>query len=319
MKNRVLLLTTVLVLYANVNLLAEIQILFPRNDLVVSSSNIHVVAITDSKEKVYVKIGDAEIVKKVLPGFSQDGKEKYMLMSILRLNSGDNNITITQGKVKKNLVIKKVESPKVMEDWTENLTNFHSSDYKKEICNNCHKFENIADCLNCHKDRLIGNWVHKPVKDGQCFQCHDQSNNFIPKQPFSTVCLNCHKELKENITKASYLHGPVGAGFCTICHSPHKSTDKIHLRRPVNELCKQCHISEDMGYQYHQDSYIKAHPVDSATLMNSKSELNCASCHNPHYSENIMLLKMDGEDQGKLCNLCHEMGETENLFEQLRK
>lgn len=320
MRNKIFLLISIVCLFFTDDLLAEIQILFPRSDIVVASTNIHIVAISDSKEEVSIKIGETEIIKKMLPSFTEDGKERYMLMSILRLNSGDNTVTILQGKIKRELVIKKVDSPKVMEDWTENLTNFHSSDYKKDICRNCHRFENIADCLNCHKDRLLGNWVHKPVQDGECLRCHDQANNFLPVQPFNNVCLSCHKTLEEDISKASYLHGPVGAGFCTICHSPHKSTDKTHLRRPVNKLCEQCHVSSDMGFLYHQNSYIKSHPVEAEAVKNTGNELNCASCHNPHFSEDSMLLKIEkGSDQGKLCTMCHDPAETEKLFEQLRK
>ncbi|HCW93030.1 MAG TPA: cytochrome C, partial [Flexistipes sinusarabici] len=43
--------------------------------------------------------------------------------------------------------------------------------------------------------------------------------------PFSDTCLSCHKDLNNLLESMDYVHGPVAAGYCTICHSPHKSTN----------------------------------------------------------------------------------------------
>lgn len=301
------------------NTSANINILFPEDNQTVAVSDIHIVGISDTDENVIIKIDGRNYIKRLFPSFIQNGKKNFMLMSILKLDMGKNEIKIKQGNVQKKIVIEKVESPIVIEDWTKELSSFHSNETKKEICKKCHKFQNIKDCVNCHKDKLIGKWVHKPVKVAQCFKCHQKENNFKPVQPFSDTCLSCHEDFNNNLKKYEYNHGPVAAGYCTICHSPHKSTDKTHLRNNVKELCEQCHINKTMKYKYHQNSYIKVHPVEGKIIDKTGETLTCASCHNPHFANNKMLLDIkDGSKDSEFCTKCHEE-DTKKLLQKLSK
>lgn len=302
-------------LFISLNAYAEIKILFPTSNDVKAVSNIHVIGVSDSDAPVEININGKKIDKNPI---CTDPKRKqgdhYMIMSILQLEDGENNITITQGKNQKTFKITKVDSPVGIADWTENLSQFHSGN-RNELCKNCHRFENLADCVNCHRDKFAGKWVHKPVKDAKCFACHDKEVNFIPQEPFAEKCLGCHKKTDAAIQQSAYTHGPVAAGFCTICHSPHKSTDKTHLRRPSSSLCRDCHLAEDQSFSFHNNSYIKFHPVDGVYVKKLDKQLECSDCHNPHYSDNPMFLV--AKDEEDLCVICHEPEESTGLLKAL--
>jgi predicted CXXCH cytochrome family protein len=291
------------------------NILFPISNDVKAVSNIHIVGMTDTDIPVTVTINGVKTEKRLIcDGTTDAGKNIYMLMTILKLDPGENKIVITQGEQNESYTITKVDSPVSITDWTKNLSGFHASG-KKEICMNCHKFQNLSDCVNCHKDKFIGKWVHKPVKEARCFECHEKERNFIPAEPFAETCLKCHEKMNNSIAEAPYTHGPVAAGFCTICHSPHKSTDKTHLRKPANSLCADCHVADDQGFSYHSQSYIKFHPVDKVFVKKLDKELECSDCHNPHYSNSPMML--DAEDESSLCSKCHDASDTEALLKKL--
>jgi len=294
---------------------ADLQIYFPVSNDTKAVSDMHVIGKSTDKTPAVITVNGRETKKNLIPSKNNEGEGFFMLMSILKLDKGENNIVVKQGDVVKSFKITKVDSPVVISDWTENLSGFHQSE-KTELCKNCHKFENRSDCVNCHRDKFRGKWVHKPVKEAKCFDCHEKDKNFIPQEPFVDTCLGCHKEMKSKIENSAYLHGPVGAGFCTICHSPHKSTDQTHLRRPVNELCNQCHVADDQGFTFHSKSYIKFHPVGEVNVKKLDKELDCADCHNPHYSENLMMLTV-AENEDELCAKCHEPEDTKKLLKSL--
>lgn len=294
---------------------AGMQILFPVESDTKAVSNIHVVGMSDDDTPAQISINGQIISKNLIKApFGKEGKDFYMLMAILKLEDGENNIRIIQGKDAKNFKITKVDSPVTITDWTKELTGFHAS-AKVDICKNCHKFENLSQCVNCHKDKFMGAWVHKPVREAKCFECHQKENHFIPQEPMYRTCLKCHTKMNDSLNTAKYTHGPVAAGYCTICHSPHKSTVETHLRKPVNELCTGCHVSGDQGFSIHSQSYIKFHPVDKAYIKKLDKEIECSDCHNPHYSDSPMFLRtQDGEE---LCVKCHDPQDTKQLLKVL--
>ena len=291
---------------------AEMQIIFPMGSEVKSVSNIHVIGMSSTGEDVQVSINGKNFDKKLIK--MEKGKSAYMLMTILQLQLGENDIKVIQNGDVKSFKVTKVDSPVSIADWTESLGNFHSSG-KTEVCRNCHRFENISDCVNCHRDKFSGNWVHKPVKEGKCFECHEQERNFIPKEPFAETCLKCHTKLNDAMETAEYVHGPVAAGFCTICHSPHKSTDKTHLRKSVNSICTDCHVSDEQGFSFHSASSIQFHPVEGVFIEKLNKNIECSDCHNPHYSGQGMLLT--SPDSESLCVKCHDGQDTRELLKVL--
>jgi predicted CXXCH cytochrome family protein len=295
---------------------ANIDVIFPISEQAKSVSDLHIIGQSDIKDPVVIEVNGIKTTKKLIESKNQKGEKYYMLMSILKLDPGENLIKVTQGKTVRTLKVTKVDSPVTIGDWTTSFQKFHSSS-KREICLSCHKFENLSDCINCHRDKFIGKWVHAPVKQAKCFTCHLQEKSFIPQEPFSSTCLACHENFNTDLKKAEFVHGPVAAGFCTICHSPHKSTDVTHLRQPVNKLCDSCHASSDLGFNYHQKSYMVFHPVDGVFVDKLNKTLDCADCHTPHYSNDSMLLSTKEFTKEQLCSKCHDAEEAEELLNVL--
>jgi predicted CXXCH cytochrome family protein len=44
--------------------------------------------------------------------------------------------------------------------------------------------------------------------------------------------------------RGSFKHGPVDAGYCTVCHDPHASEKADGLRKSVWDLCVTCHFEK---------------------------------------------------------------------------
>lgn len=294
---------------------AEMQIIFPMSQNMKAVSNIHVIGRLANNTPVKIDINGTVTEKKLIRAKDTAGHDYYMLMTILRLEDGENKINISQGDEKKSFVINRIDTAAKVADWTEGLNGFHKST-NKDICLNCHKFDNLSDCVNCHSDKFLGAWVHKPVKEAKCFECHDQAQGFIPHEPFAETCLKCHTQMKEKINTMPMVHSPVIEGYCTICHSPHKSTNRTHLRKPIDDLCNECHDSGNPEDNFHTKGYMKAHPVKGVKVEKLNKDIECADCHSPHYSDNDKLLSVEGGREA-LCAKCHEPEEAKDLLDAL--
>ena len=78
---------------------------------------------------------------------------------------------------------------------------------------------------------------HPPGADTECTQCHELS----PRGRFrfkTGACFDCHQS--EGFAKV-HTHEPAQLAECGLCHNPHGSTAKAHLRYPKETACKQCH------------------------------------------------------------------------------
>ena len=152
--------------------------------------------------------------------------------------------------------------------------------------------EKSGVCLSCHGgSRHLENWAvakHRKV-DVTCVNCHSihgtqtASNNSEIKKaqfaaaPYTTTvrqlvykrCVECHRDVRAEITKPSHhpiIEGKVG---CQDCHDPHGSLVKASLRNDsVVDLCTSCHADK-------RGPWIHEHPP---------VEENCAICHTPHGS-----------------------------------
>jgi len=75
-----------------------------------------------------------------------------------------------------------------------------------------------AACDSCHT-AASGTWAIKGDLAGEnCFRCHDQKVFPKPHQHNSEVLAECQ-----------------------LCHNPHGSTEKFHLKMAKETACKQCH------------------------------------------------------------------------------
>jgi predicted CXXCH cytochrome family protein len=110
---------------------------------------------------------------------------------------------------------------------------------------------------------------HDPVRDGECKACHPQGVGRTSPVTESRLCGTCH----EPKTGYKRLHGPLGAGQCSICHDPHGSAFPAFLVMGVRALCVQCHAQSR-----------------SQTHIEKSGSKQCPECHNPHGSEKQFLL-----------------------------
>lgn len=124
----------------------------------------------------------------------------------------------------------------------------------------------------------VENWsVHEPVKD--CTQCHGRQ----PRRGFSSkvqlvaevpqLCHQCHSKFT---ALEGWVHGPVAAGDCLLCHNPHRTRTEFLLKKPIPELCYQCHEARAI------------HLIDKHS---QPSHAHCTDCHDGHASVTKPLLR----------------------------
>jgi predicted CXXCH cytochrome family protein len=112
---------------------------------------------------------------------------------------------------------------------------------------------------------------HEP----DCDECHEGERGSLRLSSLKEdLCWNCHDS--EDF-EGEVVHGPVAAGECTECHSPHKSQFDDLLLRKGSEICGRCHDTSTFpGMLAHQTA---------------EGE-DCLGCHSPHAGDHeYMLLK----------------------------
>jgi predicted CXXCH cytochrome family protein len=110
-----------------------------------------------------------------------------------------------------------------------------------------------------------------------------------PKKKDSCITSSCHADMGKN----KFVHGPVAAGECTVCHgkmpkhgeSPKRN--KFGAVKDIENLCYSCH-------EHFKPRKFTHNPVE---------EGECTACHNPHGSPNKFQLISQG---GELCFNCHD-------------
>ncbi len=142
----------------------------------------------------------------------------------------------------------------------------------------------------CPADEAVYKSEHIPYKSKECFKCHKdqkgESEELILDMP--DLCYTCH----ESYENREFLHGPVAAGACTLCHDPHRSENKKLLRYPtINQMCTSCHA--DKG------DMLKSEPVIHPPVKDK-----CTNCHDPHSQDHKFQLKADRKKD--LCLGCHK-------------
>jgi predicted CXXCH cytochrome family protein len=181
-------------------------------------------------------------------------------------------------------------------------------DAKKQLCVKCHATGEGAgaalNCASCHAAMARQKAVHAPVAGGDCSGCHEEKAGkgypvaYAPDAE-SETCFNCHDEVAKAV-KNQNPHAALMDGHCSKCHSPHGSPVTAQVRTRINDVCFTCHAEKAEG-----NHPIVFHPTgDKMELKNPNKELTCASCHNPHASENKKLLRFPGGPYST-CQKCH--------------
>jgi len=106
----------------------------------------------------------------------------------------------------------------------------------------------------------------------------------------SCTAADCHASLLDN----KYVHGPVGAFECEMCHEP-TGDHSFKMAAEGAELCYYCHEAKN------DDAHVHG-PIASG---------DCTGCHSPHSSPNKYQLLGDGQG---LCFMCHEDNKTTHEY-----
>ena len=150
-------------------------------------------------------------------------------------------------------------------------------------------------CLSCHdnfKEKLKSQFVHTPVKEGECTECHNPhaaSHGKLLDEDANKICSKCHEGIVPKNSKSS--HKIVMDGNCVKCHDPHASKNKFVLLKAGNELCFDCH--KNIGSA-----------VAKAKFKHNPVEKGCMNCHDPHASTKANHLLKD--NLVTLCVSCHK-------------
>ena len=168
-----------------------------------------------------------------------------------------------------------------------------------------------ATCATCHdqsykgtKHALMLN-ERTPAATHGCESCHgpgkahaDSGDPALIKNPqkmkpaeVSDICTSCHNRASHALWEGSQ-HFQRNL-TCTTCHSVHSPKGEPQLvTRTEPELCGTCH--RPIVNRQHRFSHM---PV-------REGGLTCSSCHNPHGSTNVRLLKA-GTTIDESCTSCH--------------
>lgn len=114
--------------------------------------------------------------------------------------------------------------------------------------------------------------AHKPYAEDNCAECH--KSRFRLTMNDSAICMKCHAE---EVSKHPRMHGPVAAGACLWCHSPHESAHAYLMRDRDRPVCMQCHSQEMLTTQR-----VPEH-ADEAR--------GCLECHYGHGGPGAMFLR----------------------------
>ncbi|HVZ23133.1 MAG TPA: DmsE family decaheme c-type cytochrome [Vicinamibacterales bacterium] len=108
----------------------------------------------------------------------------------------------------------------------------------------------------------------------------------------SEVCLTCHNRGGHALWKGS-MHDARNLS-CTTCHSVHNpQSERSQLKTAtISETCVTCHKTEVAKLQRFGHMPVR------------EGKMQCTSCHDPHGSTNVRLLKV-GTWVNELCTSCH--------------
>ena len=179
-----------------------------------------------------------------------------------------------------------------------------------------------VSCYRCHKNLLAERKnSHAPSVNWLCSECHTGDNGAFNEgeatsrlsapDPIMTRCFGCHENSESNWFNHRSEHGPTKTGRCTMCHNPHASNNEFFLRKPIWKLCTTCHAEKADG-KHVIGSFVFSRNAGGHPTQGRKDparpgrELVCSSCHNPHGSDGVFLLRAHGPLAYNVCRRCHQ-------------
>ncbi|OFX16003.1 MAG: hypothetical protein A2Z18_04310 [Armatimonadetes bacterium RBG_16_58_9] len=186
------------------------------------------------------------------------------------------------------------EKPRVLKADNPNETN--------AVCGTCH-FESDSSKAPAAWQEFSGTFFDRSAhgrKGLSCLSCHTGHPGPNEKElikPVESLCVGCHGSVMEDSPgkKAAYIHSPVAAGKCAMCHDPHASANRDLTVPDLRSVCQGCH---DAGDPKMTEAH-KGYPV---------AEAKCVSCHDPHSHDKKGKLIASTQHmpfkQGR-CETCH--------------
>jgi DmsE family decaheme c-type cytochrome len=177
-------------------------------------------------------------------------------------------------------------------------------------------FIGSAACLDCHDeqtkgylDTMHGRSTHprSPAANQGCESCHGPGEKhaedpsapgsiraFLKVSPreASETCMSCHARDQHALWDGS-SHDARNLS-CVTCHSVHSFKSEQAQLKTVTELqtCATCH----------RDKIAKLDRSGHMPVREGK--MQCSSCHNPHGSTNVRMLRR-GDSIAEACTACH--------------
>ena len=78
--------------------------------------------------------------------------------------------------------------------------------------------------------------AHPP--QAECQHCHANEPGEFSKTTVAETCFTCHEQ---KTFASGHAHNDEVLNECVLCHNPHGSTEKFHLKMSRETACKQCH------------------------------------------------------------------------------
>lgn len=112
---------------------------------------------------------------------------------------------------------------------------------------------------------------HGPYAAKLCDSCHEVGRGNALVVPVDRLCARCHAL---DLSK-EFVHGPLTAGGCILCHDPHRSAYPYLLVSESGASCLRCHERRSLR------------AVDG----HDREEQPCTACHEAHMSDRRYLLR----------------------------
>ncbi|MBC8229486.1 hypothetical protein H8E77_08065 [bacterium] len=353
-----------------------VKIVFPKDKTYVTQKAVKVIGtVSDTSiQQVNIIVGEepSEIVQ----------VDKQAFEVAVNLQPGLNEISVsTVGHKKaittKIMLFKKTRTNKAPKGFENYFSHPLPPKPIKISCQDCHEFgeplpydykklrknPEFISCQTeeCHADIGKEKYSHGPVNVGTCIACHNPHgslNKHELRSPTLLLCLECHLIGSDiNPLKQKYVHGPVNIGCVEgVCHDPHASPYKYHLRTffspefyPVPssldnyELCFKCHDESTLRYRRITD---KESHGELTRFRDGNLNLkylhvirerprSCKACHDVHASNQpkhirdevpfgpdgqyvFPLVFVKTEDGGKCIQACHKDWEYNNAGDPLK-
>lgn len=184
-------------------------------------------------------------------------------------------------------------------------------------------------CLTCHADKSLADTPHgmsgnpaTPAANASCESCHgpgqahvdgggDKSKiKSIPTlsaADASAICTTCHTA-GSHLMWDSSAHENANVS-CVTCHSTHSVKSELGQLKhaSISRTCEQCH--RDKVLKTKRSAHM---PVTNDP--NRPAPMECTTCHNPHGSTNVAMLRI-GNSATATCISCHTEKRGPHLWE----